>query len=115
MRKSSATKNTRRDGRMYRRLREALEDALAFERGKLNHLKVTNVAPAPNMAPQQIKAVRKSLRVSQPKFAALLNVSTQAVRSWEQGLRRPRAAALRLLQIASRNPRVLIQTQGHRD
>ena len=61
------------------------------------------------MTPGQIRNLRTSLKVSQPVFAALLNVSPKAVQIWEQGLRRPRAAALKLLSIAHQNPRVLLQ------
>jgi DNA-binding transcriptional regulator YiaG len=49
------------------------------------------------------------LNASQVLFALLLNVSPKAVQSWEQGLRRPRAAALKLLAIAKNNPQVLLQ------
>ena len=41
-------------------------------------------------------------------FAIYLNVSTNAVRSWEQGTRKPQQAALKLLMIAKRNPRALL-------
>jgi len=49
------------------------------------------------------------LNASQPLFALMLNVSPKAVQSWEQGVRRPRAATLKLLAIAKRNPQVLLQ------
>jgi len=41
-------------------------------------------------------------------FAIYLNVSPNAVRSWEQGTRRPQHAALKLLAIAKRNPSALL-------
>jgi putative transcriptional regulator len=41
-------------------------------------------------------------------FALYLNVSPNAVRSWEQGTRKPQQAALKLLAIAKRNPRALL-------
>jgi len=65
--------------------------------------------PPEQIAPRQIREIRNSLNASQPLFALLLNVSPKAVQSWEQGLRRPRAAALKLLAIAKRNPQVLLQ------
>jgi DNA-binding transcriptional regulator YiaG len=34
--------------------------------------------------------------------------SPNAVRSWEQGTRRPRQAALKLLMIAKKNPKALL-------
>ncbi|PYU02475.1 MAG: hypothetical protein DMG38_00300 [Acidobacteria bacterium] len=44
----------------------------------------------------------------QALFATYLNVSASAVRSWEQGTRRPRQAALKLLTIAKKNPEALL-------
>ena len=43
------------------------------------------------MSPNQIRAVRQS-NVSQATFARIMNVSTNAVESWEQGVRHPREA-----------------------
>jgi len=48
------------------------------------------------------------LNASQTLFATYLNVSPNAMRSWEQGTRRPRQAALKLLVIAKKNPKALL-------
>jgi putative transcriptional regulator len=74
-------------------------------------LRVTRLAlpmPAPVIRPREIGAIRAQLRVSQPVFARLLNVPVATARSWEQGKRTPSGAALRLLDIARRNPEVLV-------
>jgi len=60
------------------------------------------------MKPADIRAVRESLNASQALFARLLNVSSNAVESWEQGIREPRQATLKLLHIARKNPDVLL-------
>lgn len=60
-------------------------------------------APKP-MKPAEIKAIRETLNASQALFAKLLNVSSNAVESWEQGTREPRQATLKLLYIARNNP-----------
>jgi len=100
----------RRKVRIFEQLRESLKDALAFEKGKAVDLRVTEIPQPPErMAPRQIREIRNSLHASQALFALLLNVSPKAVQSWEQGLRRPRAAALKLLAIAKNNPQVLLQ------
>jgi hypothetical protein len=52
--------------------------------------------------------VSQALHASQALFATYLNVSTNAVRSSEQGTRRPRQAALKLLVIAKKNPKALL-------
>lgn len=60
------------------------------------------------MKPADIRAVRESLNASQSLFARLLNVSSNAVESWEQGIREPRQATLKLLHVARKNPDVLL-------
>ena len=66
--------------------------------------------PAPSLSPQDIAAIRAGLNVSQPIFAAALNVPLNTLRSWEKGRRAPTGAALRLLDIARRQPDALMQT-----
>jgi putative transcriptional regulator len=69
-------------------------------------------APLPGrpkpMKPADIRALRESLNASQALLARLLNVSSNAVESWEQGIREPRQATLKLLHIAKKNPGVLL-------
>lgn len=96
--------------KVFRELQEALQDALAYERGETVDLRVTELPPrAKSIAPQQIRKIRHSLHASQSTFARLLNVSTNTVESWEQGVRKPRQAALKLLAIARKHPQVLLE------
>ena len=60
------------------------------------------------LSPAQVRAIRKRLNVSQPVFAALMNIPTVTAASWERGRRQPTGAALRLLDIARRHPEVLV-------
>ncbi len=60
------------------------------------------------MKPADIRSLRESLNASQALFARLLNVSSNAVESWEQGIREPRQATLKLLHIVRRNPAALL-------
>jgi putative transcriptional regulator len=60
------------------------------------------------LSPAQVRAIRKSLNVSQPVFAAMMNIPTVTAASWERGRRQPTGAALRLLDIARRHPEVLV-------
>ena len=60
------------------------------------------------LKPADIRALRASLNASQALLARLLNVSSNAVESWEQGIREPRQATLKLLHIARKNPSVLL-------
>jgi DNA-binding transcriptional regulator YiaG len=90
-------------------MNEALRHAAAYERGEAVNLRVTRIPSRPReISPREIRRIRQSLKASQPLFALYLNVSTNAVRSWEQGTRRPRQAALKLLMIAKKNPKALL-------
>ncbi|MFY9692052.1 MAG: hypothetical protein WA369_16715 [Candidatus Acidiferrales bacterium] len=95
---------------IYEDMRRSLSDALAYEHGQAVDLRATEVpAPPKPMKPEEIRHVRESLNASQVVFARFLCVSTKAVQAWEQGLRRPQSTALRLLDIAKRNPKVLLK------
>ncbi len=95
--------------RLYAGLRQALAEAQEYERGVGVDLRVTEIpAPPKPLKPAEIRRIRESLHASQTVFARLLCVSPKAVQSWEQGLRRPQNTALRLLEIAKANPRVLL-------
>ena len=97
--------------RVFDALRESLEDALAFERGRRADLRITMLPPPPrNLRPRDIRAIRRSLNASQVLFARFLNVSANTIRSWEQGTRRPQGADLKLLAIAKRNPQALLKS-----
>jgi putative transcriptional regulator len=61
------------------------------------------------MKPADIRALRASLNASQALLARLLNVSSNAVESWEQGIREPRQATLKLLHVAKKNPSALLE------
>jgi putative transcriptional regulator len=64
--------------------------------------------PIKSLSPAQVRAIRKKLNVSQPVFAAMLNVPSVTAASWERGRRKPTGTALRLLDIAKRHPEVLL-------
>jgi putative transcriptional regulator len=63
--------------------------------------------PAPKLTPKDVQRIRARLKVSQPVFAAMLNVPTVTAISWEKGRRHPSGAALRLLEIAREHPEML--------
>ncbi len=65
-------------------------------------------SPPRPLKPAEIRAMRSALNASQALFAHLLNVSSNAVESWEQGVRQPRQATLKLLHIVRKNPGALL-------
>jgi DNA-binding transcriptional regulator YiaG len=93
-------------------LKQALSEALDYERGKKTALRVSQLPPPPKpLTPRQIRAIRQSFNVSQAAFARIINVSVNAVESWEQGVRRPREATLKLLSVAHKHPEVLLASE----
>jgi putative transcriptional regulator len=57
--------------------------------------------------PRDIVALRERLSLSQAVFAKALNVPKVTEISWEKGRRKPTGAALRLLDLVRRNPKIL--------
>jgi putative transcriptional regulator len=58
--------------------------------------------PVAPMTSGRIKALRRKFDLSQPVFAAYLNVSPATVKAWEQGSKRPTGSSLKLLDIVQR-------------
>lgn len=95
------------------RLVASLTEAVAIERGELATAATTHhvltvreaaAAPAPAYAADDIRELRRKLKLSQPVFAQVLNVSAETVRAWEQGKKQPSGPAERLLEIAQQHP-----------
>jgi putative transcriptional regulator len=90
---------------------QALSDVRDYARGrrKISMRTTTVILPkrVSNIQPDEVKAIRVKMNVSQAVFARLLNVPVVTEASWEVGRRHPSGAALRLLQIAQREPDVL--------
>jgi putative transcriptional regulator len=101
-------KAIRFDAEEFVRSVETLRDVVTGRR-KLTLRTATIRLPkaAPAITPREIARLRARLNVSQPIFAALLNVPTVTAVSWEKGRRKPSGAALRLLQIAKDHPEIL--------
>jgi putative transcriptional regulator len=77
--------------------------------GRTFNLREVKLPAAPKpLKPAEIRGLREEINASQALFAKLLNVSSNAVESWEQGIRAPRQATLKLLHIVKKNPSVLL-------
>lgn len=95
---------------------ESAKEAVLIERGEAAPARVTKytaaeatVVPPPQYVPERIKGIRGVMALSQPVFAAALNVSPETVRAWEQGKREPDGPTLRLLEVAEQHPEVLLK------
>ena len=92
----------------FNRLMESTRQAVEHAQGKRNDLRTTLLPKPPTpMKAGDIVALRQRLECSQAVFANVLNISVKTVQSWEQGVGQPSGAALKLLAIAKKNPKVL--------
>lgn len=102
-------------GKMFKLLKEGLDEAIAYEKGLSKNVRVKKVRIDTGQVPEQpkeyqaedVKYLRRKLNCSQNLLAAYLNVSLNTIQAWEQGVRRPNHAALRLLEIIDRGPKFL--------
>jgi putative transcriptional regulator len=98
---------------VFAEIEGAFQESLEHARGRRTDLRTTRLAlpPAPKpMSRREIIQLRERLNYSQSVFARVLNVSTKTVQAWEQGLREPSDAALKLLSIAEKHPEVLLES-----
>ena len=61
-----------------------------------------DVGKPPNIAPDEIRAIREASNMSQAVFARILNVTTGYVSQLERGAKRPTGPALALLTVIKR-------------
>jgi DNA-binding transcriptional regulator YiaG len=99
---------SKKDKKKDKKKRGQAEAAAKSSRGSIDLRKAELPARPKPLKPADIRALRANLNASQALLARLLNVSSNAVESWEQGIREPRQATLKLLHIAKKNPSVLL-------
>lgn len=78
---------------------DALHQIGAIDKKTMRDFDTACLADLPEMEPEEIRALRERERVSQPVFAAYLNVTRNLVSDWERGVKKPGGPALRLLSI----------------
>lgn len=82
----------------------SLNQAIAHARGrKTQGLRVT-VVEAPD-----VRAIRRSLRMSQHRFAAAFRIPLPTLKNWEQGRRQPDAPAAAYLLAIKRRPKEVME------
>lgn len=89
---------------LFEELLESVKQAKAIERGEARPSRVFVVSRGAEVA-----RVRSKLGLSQGKFAALLGISANTLKNWEQGRRRPTGPARVLLKIAARHPKIILE------
>ncbi len=93
------------------------EDTEQFQNDLLEsvrQMRSNQVARRTSVPVSPVVEARQAVGVSQSKFARMLGVSTRTLQEWEQGRRKPSAAAATLIEIAKQHPRVVIRALRNR-
>src|SRR4051812_14101402 len=103
------TKKVEEKNEFFESLKTGLESAIEHAKGARKDLRTTTLPlPPKQLSAKEIANLRARLNVSQAVFARYLNISPKTVQSWEQGHGKPNGASLKLLSIATRNPKILL-------
>ena len=87
----------------YETVKQGLEEALAFSRGKNDGARVHEIE-LPDIDMMQI---RRKTGLSQSEFARSIGVAKGTLLNWEHGRRRPTGPAQVLLALISKRPSVV--------
>ena len=90
---------------LFDELLQSVKEAAAIERGEARPSRKFEVRSAIDVV-----RVRNKLGVSQTRFARLLGISEDTLQNWEQGRRKPTGPAKVLLKVASRHPKIILET-----
>jgi putative transcriptional regulator len=77
---------------------ESLTDALAHAEGRKSGVRVHTIEVP------DVRAIRRSLHMSQERFATTYRIPLATLKNWEQGRRHPDAPAAAYLHAISRQP-----------
>ena len=88
----------------FEELMEGAKEALAIAEGKAKPARIHFA-----FAPEEIKTIRKQLKMSQEVFATSFCFSPSNVKQWETGKRNPDASARALLRVIAHNPKVVLE------
>ncbi len=81
---------------------QGLHQAGVVDDVTMREFDVMCLPPVPKLDAEKIREIRKNNHVSQSVFAAYMGVTKSTVTQWEQGLKKPRGASLKLLDLVSR-------------
>lgn len=56
---------------------------------------------------EDVAMLRRFVGLTQERFALAMGISVHTLRNWEQGRRHPDGAAIALMKIAARHPRII--------
>ena len=81
---------------------KGLHKAGLIEKHTMHKFDALCISPVRQLAPKEIKRIREREKVSQPVFAACLNISASTVKKWETGEKHPHGASLKLLNLVAK-------------
>lgn len=100
--------------KLFEQLKDSLEEVSDFLDKKPVNVRISTaelkVSPLPSVDADTIKSLRIRLGLSQGQFADVIGVKKVTVSKWEQGVNLPTGSSLRLIEIISKMPDVLANT-----
>jgi putative transcriptional regulator len=81
----------------------SMTQAVAHAKGRKVRVRLSKVKVP------DVKAIRKSLRMSQQRFAAAYRIPLPTLKNWEQGRRHPDAPAAAYLLAIKRRPKEILE------
>lgn len=93
------------DNKLFKELDANLKEAVEVASGKKAPESVYVV-----LKPAEIKAIRNSVGMSQAVFASTFRLSLDTLKGWEQGKRKPDAAAANFLRMIKADPKFVQRT-----
>ena len=90
---------------LFAELNEGVQAVAQARKGKRTlRTHTLEFKPPPELTPKQVIAVRRSLNLSRPLFAAYLRTNVRTLENWEQGRAQPNAQAALLIHMVKRYP-----------
>ena len=93
------------DNKLFQELEGNLKEAVKFAKGETEPKSIYFV-----LSPTDIKAIRHGVNMSQAVFAKSFQLSLDTIKGWEQGKRKPDAAATNYLRMIQADPQHVLNT-----
>ena len=106
----SKMKNT--DSQFSLGLKAGLEEAIDFTEGRTKKARRVQLefVPVPNYTASRISRLRKKHKFTREVLAALMSISPETIKAWENGTNKPSGSNSRMLQILETKPELLLNS-----
>ncbi|MGR6981759.1 helix-turn-helix domain-containing protein [Testudinibacter sp. P27/CKL/0425] len=96
-----------RERNLFNELMQGLQEISDHQQGKITLKMEMLEKPEPiSITPQEVRAIREGLNLSQAVFARKLRTSVRTFQAWEQGRTKPSQQAALLLKMVERSPKI---------